>query len=174
MAVSDWTFFAALFCLAVLHLPRSTWCSDLDGWGTLGELATSDCSVHFYDEQKLDHFNPDDTRVFSQRFTVCQNYTTSENSPLLVYIGGESPEGSDSPYTGTTYSRFSQAVGGVFIDLEHRYYGLSYVIKTDIQPVSWVSPSDNRISPIDVLTRAARPIYPSISLYSRTPGTLIS
>ena len=90
------------------------------------ELLNSGCTVQFYDQQKLDHFNDEDTRVFSQRFTICSNYTSGDDPPVVIYIGGESPEGSDIEYEEFGVGGLIRSLGAVYVDLEHRYYGLSY------------------------------------------------
>ena len=95
--------------------------------GGLGrQLLPTGCFVHFYTQQKLDHFNEDDDRVFSQRFIMCSNFTVSDNAPVIVYLGGEAPEHDDRAFTSQVYGEFARSVGGVIVSLEHRYYGLSY------------------------------------------------
>ena len=87
----------------------------------------SGCSVHYYDEQKLDHFSEDDTRVFSQRYMVCDEYAVGDDPPIILRIGGEQPEAyNDGLYVKEIYGDFANAIGAIFVDFEHRYYGESY------------------------------------------------
>lgn len=83
------------------------------------------CSIHFYDDQKLDHFSEDDTRVFSQRYTICPQYATKDDPPAILYIGGERPQTGDA-FFSKSMSEVARVAGGVMVALEHRYYGLSY------------------------------------------------
>ena len=40
-------------------------------------------------QQKLDHFNPLDTRCYYQRYYVSTIYWNPSNGPVFVYVGGE-------------------------------------------------------------------------------------
>ena len=40
-------------------------------------------------QQKLDHFNPSDTRYYYQRYYVSTMYWNPSNGPVFVYVGGE-------------------------------------------------------------------------------------
>lgn len=40
--------------------------------------------------QKLDHFNPQDGRTFQQRYWTSEQYYKGPNSPVFIFLGGES------------------------------------------------------------------------------------
>ncbi len=42
-----------------------------------------------YVSQRLDHFNPQDTRYYWQRYYVSTLYWNSATGPVFVYVGGE-------------------------------------------------------------------------------------
>jgi len=77
----------------------------------------------WFTTQKLDHFNPQDTRVYSQRYWVLSDYY-KQGGPVFLYICGE--------YTcpGVNKDRLypvqlAQQHNALFLVLEHRFYGLS-------------------------------------------------
>lgn len=78
----------------------------------------------WFDGQILDHFNAQDTRTFSQRYWVSSDSYTPSKGPIFLYICGE--------YTcpGVPSDRLfplevAQLHEGLFVVLEHRFYGLS-------------------------------------------------
>jgi len=86
-------------------------------------------TIQFTQEQKwfttqiLDHFNAQDTRVYSQRYWVVSDYY-KQGGPVFLYICGE--------YTcpGVNQERLypvqlAQQHNALFLVLEHRFYGLS-------------------------------------------------
>eukprot|EP00771_Trimastix_marina_P003292 gnl/Trimastix_PCT/4525.p1 GENE.gnl/Trimastix_PCT/4525~~gnl/Trimastix_PCT/4525.p1 ORF type:complete len:461 (+),score=26.28 gnl/Trimastix_PCT/4525:51-1433(+) len=75
-----------------------------------------------YWNQKLDHFNPADTRTFAQKYYVDDISWRKPDGPIFLYIGGESPlPGRAGGFINTLVQRHS----GMAISLEHRYYGES-------------------------------------------------
>jgi len=77
----------------------------------------------WFESQKVDHFKPQDTRVFPQRYWVSADYY-QPNGPVFLYICGE--------YTcpGINQERLfpvqlAQEHNALFVVLEHRFYGFS-------------------------------------------------
>uniref|UniRef100_A0A7S1GF22 Uncharacterized protein n=1 Tax=Picochlorum oklahomense TaxID=249345 RepID=A0A7S1GF22_9CHLO len=87
----------------------------------------SGCSSHFYNDQRLDHFSESDDRTFSQRYIMCQQYAApNDDAPALIQVGGEGPVSTDGLFLVTTGGGLMRNLNGVYIELEHRYYGASY------------------------------------------------
>ncbi|KAI9294030.1 peptidase S28 [Neoconidiobolus thromboides FSU 785] len=74
-------------------------------------------------QQRVDHFNLNDNRNFSQRYYQNDNYY-KVNGPLLLYIGGEGKLVSRSSESGFIV-RIAQQLQAMIYTLEHRYYGES-------------------------------------------------
>jgi hypothetical protein len=77
----------------------------------------------WFDSQLIDHFNPQDSRLYSQRYWVVSDYY-KQGGPVFLYICGE--------YTcpGVNQERLypvqlAQKYNALFVVLEHRFYGLS-------------------------------------------------
>ncbi|GFO16552.1 thymus-specific serine protease [Plakobranchus ocellatus] len=76
-------------------------------------------------DQKLDHFDPPDTRRWQQRyFTSC----AVKSNILFVMIGGE---GTADPIWNVegAWIGYAKKYGAVCLQLEHRYYGKSHPTK---------------------------------------------
>jgi len=75
-----------------------------------------------YFQQKLDHFNPEDNRTFTQKFYFDPTYWKTNIGPIFLYISGEGPcEGTPNNYLVDVAQQFS----GLIVTMEHRYYGES-------------------------------------------------
>jgi len=75
-------------------------------------------------EQKLDHFNESDDRVWKQRYyTNFDHY--QPGGPIFIYIGGEGPLTSGTVGPRLVPGYFAEKYGGAAIALEHRFYGES-------------------------------------------------
>ncbi|KAK2954094.1 putative Thymus-specific serine protease [Blattamonas nauphoetae] len=73
--------------------------------------------------QKLDHFDPTNTKTFKQRYLVNDTYYRNSHT-MYLYLNGEAPlraSRSDGEYA-LTLSKLHKAV---LVVLEHRYYGES-------------------------------------------------
>jgi len=72
---------------------------------------------------KFDHFHPEDTRRYQQRYYQSSKYWDMEKGPIFVYICGEAtcypPKGRMFAY------QMAQEHNALFLVLEHRYYGKS-------------------------------------------------
>ena len=77
-----------------------------------------------YFTQKLDHFNPQDTRTFQERYLVYDNEFSNDNGVIFFYAGNELDITSFWNNTGFMFD-----IAGEFNALilfgEHRYYGES-------------------------------------------------
>ena len=83
------------------------------------------CSGHneYYFNQTLNHFNPQDTRTFSQKYLIYdQDWSRQATSPILFYAGNENPIELFYNNTGFMFD-IAPEFGGLVIFCEHRYYG---------------------------------------------------
>ncbi len=77
----------------------------------------------------MDHFSPEETRTWKQRYFVNDEFFDG-NGPVFLCVGGEGSElTSDVVKTGTVHCAvmvdLAKEVGGLILALEHRYYGES-------------------------------------------------
>ncbi|CAG9772228.1 unnamed protein product [Ceutorhynchus assimilis] len=82
-------------------------------------------SANLYFEQKIDHFNPIDTRTYQQRYHINEDYynETVKNHVFLM-LGGEG-EATETWLNYGSWLDTAKQYGALLIYLEHRYYGLS-------------------------------------------------
>ncbi|KAM5163722.1 putative serine protease K12H4.7 [Mantella aurantiaca] len=75
-------------------------------------------------EQRLDHFNGADTRVWKQRYFINDSFT-SDDGPIFLMIGGE---GAANPawMTQGTWMIYAEKMRALCFLLEHRFYGKSH------------------------------------------------
>ena len=82
---------------------------------------------YWFDDQKIDHFNPQDNETFSQRFWMIDQYFNSSpasNSPVILYICGEYTCGG-IPGDRLFPIDLAEKYNALILVLEHRYYGKS-------------------------------------------------
>lgn len=72
--------------------------------------------------QTLDHFNPQDSRTFSQRYQVNDTFY-QEGGPLFIMIGGEGPANGIWIAIDTAIMIYAQQFNALVVQLEHRFYG---------------------------------------------------
>jgi hypothetical protein len=76
-------------------------------------------------EQRLDHFNPQDSRRWQMRYLE-----NSENfrpgGPIFIYVGGEWTISSGSISIGSHIYDMAKELNGTLYYTEHRYYGKSH------------------------------------------------
>ncbi|XP_029472071.1 putative serine protease K12H4.7 isoform X2 [Rhinatrema bivittatum] len=77
---------------------------------------------HWFD-QKLDHFNGAESRVWKQRFFI--NDTFYDGGPVFLMIGGEGPANPAWMVSGT-WLRYAEKLKALCLLLEHRFYGKSH------------------------------------------------
>jgi len=74
--------------------------------------------------QRIDHFNPQDTRTFQQRYWINDTFWKAPDGPVFLMLGGESTANPIWATTGTWVTA-AQQLGALLVLTEHRYYGLS-------------------------------------------------
>eukprot|EP01006_Ploeotia_vitrea_P010273 TRINITY_DN26646_c0_g1_i1.p1 TRINITY_DN26646_c0_g1~~TRINITY_DN26646_c0_g1_i1.p1 ORF type:complete len:486 (+),score=77.99 TRINITY_DN26646_c0_g1_i1:139-1458(+) len=79
--------------------------------------------------QKTDHFNPQDTRTFQQRFWSNDEYFGTNSDIAIIYINGEGPVMSPPHMENDEVVILAKHFSGFICTLEHRYYGLSLPFK---------------------------------------------
>ncbi|KAF5295491.1 hypothetical protein FQR65_LT10479 [Abscondita terminalis] len=87
--------------------------------------STQDIPDQWFD-QKLDHFNPTDSRKWKQLFFSNEQFhDVSVGGPVFLMIGGE---GAASPrwMTSGAWIEYAKKFGALCFQLEHRYYGKSH------------------------------------------------
>jgi serine protease 16 len=99
-------------------------CSDDDG-----NRAPLIDVTRWYNEQQLDHFSPEETRTWQQRYFVNDEFFDG-SGPVFLCVGGEGSELTpDVVKTGTVHCavmvELAKEIGGLILALEHRYYGES-------------------------------------------------
>lgn len=77
-------------------------------------------------EQRLNHFKPDDTRTWQQRYFVNDAfYRNDSQAPVFLMIGGEG-EATKSWMREGAWIHYAEHFGALCIQLEHRFYGKSH------------------------------------------------
>ncbi|XP_001947565.2 putative serine protease K12H4.7 [Acyrthosiphon pisum] len=75
-------------------------------------------------KQKVDHFNPSDTRTWKQRYHMnLQHY--KHGGPIFLSIGGEE-EITHNWMTSGAWIEYAKKLNAMCFQLEHRYYGRSH------------------------------------------------
>lgn len=76
-------------------------------------------------EQRLDNFNPQDTRKWQMRYY--QDLTLVEpNGPIFIYLGGEWTISPGSIMSGRLIHEMATEMHGALFYTEHRFYGQSH------------------------------------------------
>jgi len=84
--------------------------------------------TQFWFDQLIDHFNPEDTRTFKQKYYVTDQFWDSETGPVILYICGEGPC-SGVPEKKLFISTLAEENKALVLSLEHRFYGVSQPFK---------------------------------------------
>ncbi|UZJ55270.1 hypothetical protein CBS101457_004590 [Exobasidium rhododendri] len=86
--------------------------------------------------QPLDHFDPSNNITFSQRYWYSlRHYRPVEGkaTPIFVLDSGETDAAGRLPYLDHgILDILANATGGIGVILEHRYYGASYPLRSDL------------------------------------------
>ena len=72
--------------------------------------------------QQLDHFNPNDTRSFDQRYYMDETHFRGPDGPVFLYVSGEAPL-YGAPGAGSMLGELAAELGALIVAVEHRYYG---------------------------------------------------
>jgi serine protease 16 len=76
--------------------------------------------------QRVDHFTPNSTALFAQRYFQNETfYDRQHSSPLIIYIGGEAELYASSLQAGPI-TEIANATNAVILGLEHRFFGQSH------------------------------------------------
>ncbi|EGD75014.1 hypothetical protein PTSG_07238 [Salpingoeca rosetta] len=78
--------------------------------------------------QKVDHFNPQDTRTFQQQYQVNATYH-KQGGPVFLMLGGEGPASPRWLEIDTAIMIYARQHDAVVVQLEHRFYGKSQPFK---------------------------------------------
>jgi hypothetical protein len=86
----------------------------------------SEFDFHWFEKQKLDHFDPIGTKTFKERYWINDKYfnDNDEDAPIFLYICGEwtcNPPQVDKSSAFTLGAK----LGARLVVHEHRYYGES-------------------------------------------------
>lgn len=77
-------------------------------------------------EQKLDHFDHTNLRMWRQRYFVNRTHWKSEDGPVFVLIGGEGPDNPMWLVADTEIMINARKYNALVFTLEHRFYGKSH------------------------------------------------
>ncbi|KAM8707884.1 hypothetical protein ACLKA7_014933 [Drosophila subpalustris] len=102
----------------------------VDGFlGDPSKIATLQRALDVEDlwfEQRLDHFQSDETRTWKQRYFVNDaHYRNDSHAPVFLMIGGEAEATKKWMHEGA-WIHYAEHFGALCIQLEHRYYGQSH------------------------------------------------
>lgn len=92
----------------------------LDGPGADG---TCNDPEHWFDHQKVDHFNKTNTATWSQKYFLNDDYFRGPGYPIFFIMGGEG-EADCLFYPFVTFT-LARVFGGLTMEMEHRFYGQS-------------------------------------------------
>ncbi|XP_023311117.1 putative serine protease F56F10.1 [Anoplophora glabripennis] len=78
-----------------------------------------------YFSQRLDHFDPSNTRIWLQRYFVSDKYFDAEKRDVIfLMISGEG-QASEDWLKGGSWIKSAKKYGALLFVLEHRFYGVS-------------------------------------------------
>lgn len=78
-----------------------------------------------YIYQQIDHGDAQ-SGYFKQRYVIHTEYAENQNSPVLLYIGGEGREDNQTTITeDIAIFEYAKKIKAYVVGLEHRYYGFS-------------------------------------------------
>src|SRR5699024_10207902 len=83
-------------------------------------------SARWY-HHRLDHFDPQNTKTWKQRYFVNFQYANRENdSPVFLLLGGEGEASPSWLVSGQMAANYGKHYNAILVLLEHRYYGRSH------------------------------------------------
>lgn len=86
--------------------------------------ADADPPVQLF-EQRVDHFNPADSRTWKQGYQVDTSLWGGKDFPVFVMLGGEGPMGTASLGGHYVIREWAAKARAAMISIEHRFYGKS-------------------------------------------------
>ena len=81
---------------------------------------TKDPPEQWFEEQVLDHFNPNDTRTWKQRYFVNGTHWEQKGGPVFLMLGGEGPASPAWLVVDTEIMKNAEKYSALVIMLEHR------------------------------------------------------
>ncbi|XP_066140947.1 putative serine protease K12H4.7 [Euwallacea fornicatus] len=90
---------------------------------TDSEVSTKIVSDQYF-KQRIDHFNPTDTRVYNQRYYVNEDYYNEDSNHVFLMLGGEW-EANTIWLNSGAWIDSAKKYGAILFYLEHRFYGQS-------------------------------------------------
>uniref|UniRef100_A0A8D8UV26 Serine protease K12H4.7 n=1 Tax=Cacopsylla melanoneura TaxID=428564 RepID=A0A8D8UV26_9HEMI len=128
MFVSTFTSPLLLFCIAIALCDARLNRMLSQKHGKLGEPFGHDSVLYslppdLWFEQKLDHFNVEDTRTWKQRYFVNSTWF-KHGGPVFLMIGGEG-EASPKWMVQGAWLDYAQHHNALAVQVEHRFYGKS-------------------------------------------------
>lgn len=76
--------------------------------------------AQWYEQQRLDHSNPDDKRTWRQRYFVNQTHWEPKNGPVFLMLGGEGPASPEWLMVDTEIMLNAVQYHALVIEIEHR------------------------------------------------------
>ncbi|XP_011860950.1 PREDICTED: putative serine protease K12H4.7 [Vollenhovia emeryi] len=139
-----------LILLSILSV-STAWRSFLRGrlkGGNLGEPVLFSNTTSLPEEnwfnQRLDHFNPADARVWKQRYFVNSDFY-KPNGPIFLLIGAEGIANAKWMIEGQ-WIEYAKELGAMCFYLEHRFYGKSHpTMDLSVKNLMYLS-SDNALA----------------------------
>ncbi|XP_032833392.2 putative serine protease K12H4.7 [Petromyzon marinus] len=93
-------------------------------WWRRPPVAAPEASAGLWFQQRLDHFNAADARLWSQRYFMNDTFH-KPGGPVLLMVGGEGPANVAWMCQGT-WLEYARRLGAMCLMLEHRFYGQSH------------------------------------------------
>jgi hypothetical protein len=80
-----------------------------------------------YFDQKIDHFDPTNTKTFKQLFFVNDTFWTgaAKGGPVFIMLGGEGPVSPAYVLDHFVLTEYAAKFGALVVAVEHRFYGKS-------------------------------------------------
>ncbi len=76
--------------------------------------------AQWFENQRLDHFNPDDKRTWSQRYFVNETFWEPKSGPVFLMLGGEGPASPVWLMLDTEIMLNAKLYSALVIEIEHR------------------------------------------------------
>eukprot|EP00052_Salpingoeca_macrocollata_P022923 m.200418 g.200418 ORF g.200418 m.200418 type:complete len:488 (+) comp21914_c0_seq3:1189-2652(+) len=121
------TLLALLLVLPLLSV--CGWESAMDrGLPARLKKATSEAPPDVWFTQKLNHFDPQDSTTFQQRYMVNGSYFNPDKPVVFLLLGGEGPANPMWLAADTAIMLYAQEQKAMVVQLEHRYYGKTHPV----------------------------------------------
>ena len=81
----------------------------------------------YFKNQRLDHFDHENTAVWAQRYFVNSTFH-KKGGPIFLMLGGEGPASPVWNVAGA-WQMYAKKLNAITIQLEHRFYGKSHPVR---------------------------------------------